>query len=56
MAKKTNAYKPVRNELLYRAMVEIRRSSAAQPQDSRPNRLRTRSTVKTEAIRSSSDS
>lgn len=42
-----------RNEDLYRAMQEKRRSSAASPHDNRPNRQRTRATAKKAAIRDS---
>lgn len=46
---------PKKNEptALYRAMQELRRSSAASPHDSRPKRARTRSAAKGRAIRDS---
>ena len=43
-------FEAVRNEALHQAMVEKRRSSAAGSHDSRPNRQRTRSTAKRQAI------
>jgi hypothetical protein len=39
MKKKFN---PIENKPMYKAMVELRRSNAAQPQDNRPNRERSR--------------
>jgi hypothetical protein len=45
--------KPIENKPLYRAMVELRRSSAAQPQDNRPNRQRSRSDAMRAAIKDS---
>ena len=44
-------FEPVRNEALHQAMTEKRRSSAAGTHDARPNRQRTRSTAKRQAIR-----
>jgi hypothetical protein len=43
-------FKPVQNEALHKAMVEKRRSSAASPQDNRPNRERSRKDAMRAAI------
>ena len=49
---KTAKREAVRNEPLYRAMVELRRSSAAsRHQDARTKRARTRSAAKSRALR-----
>lgn len=48
-------HRPVRNEKLYRAMVELRRSNAAGKHDPRPNRQRSRADAKRAAIRESMD-
>ena len=45
-----------RNEDLYRAMQEKRRSNAARPHDSRPKRERSRADAKRAAIRKDSGS
>lgn len=47
--------KPHRNEDLYRAMQERRRSSASTPHDSRPNRERARKEAKTKSIKRSEE-
>jgi len=47
MAKFRNQSNPER----YRAMVELRRSSAAQPQESRNKRLRTKTAVIRQAVK-----
>ena len=52
---KTPAYRPVANPALAAAMREIRRSSAASPQDSRPNRERSRQDAKRAAIKRERD-
>jgi hypothetical protein len=44
-------FETVRNENCYRAMVELRRSSATSSHDTRPPRQRTRSTAKRQAIK-----
>ena len=48
--KKKN-HKGIENKPYIEAMREIRKSSAAQPHDNRPNRERTRSTIKAKAIK-----
>ena len=44
-------FKPTRNEELHRAMMELRRSSAASAHDSRPKRERTRLDSKRAAVK-----
>jgi hypothetical protein len=46
-------YKGIENKPMYQAMVEIRRSNAAQPQDARPNRERSRSDALKAAVQRS---
>ena len=46
--------KPGRNQQQYEAVVAMRQSSKAGPQDSRPNRQRTRRDAKQTAIREQS--
>jgi hypothetical protein len=48
-------HKPIENKPMYKAMVELRRSSAAQPQDNRPNRERSRKDALRAAIDRSRD-
>ena len=48
---RVEGFAPVRNEALHQAMCEIRRSSATSSHDTRPNRQRTRSDAKRQAIR-----
>jgi hypothetical protein len=48
---RAEGYEPVRNEAYHQAMCELRRSSATSSHDTRPNRQRTRSTAKRQAIR-----
>jgi len=52
MAAKTPKYRAVANPEMAAAMRGLRRSSAAQPHDNRPNRARTRSASKRAAVRS----
>lgn len=51
MANKTEKYKGIENKAYIEGMREIRRSNAAGTHDNRPNRQRTRSTAKRQAIR-----
>jgi hypothetical protein len=51
MKKKNPTHKGIENKPYIEAMREIRKSNAAQPHDNRPNRERTRSTIKAKAIR-----
>lgn len=53
--KKIPGIKGQGNRALYDAMAAKRSSNAAQPHDSRPNRIRTRATAKNEAIKRSFD-
>lgn len=48
-------YKPIENKPMYQAMVELRKSNAAQPQDNRPNRERSRQDALRAAIKRSRD-
>lgn len=48
-------FKPIENKPMYKAMVELRRSSAAQPQDERPNRERSRKDALRASIQRSRD-
>lgn len=48
-------FKAIENKPMYQAMVEIRRSSAAQPQDTRPNRERSRRDALRAAVQRSRD-
>ena len=50
-AVKPKKFRPVANPELHKAMLGLRSSSAASPQDNRPNRQRTRATSKKAAIR-----
>ena len=47
---KKKKHKGVENKAYIEAMREIRRSNAATTHDNRPNRLRTRQAIKTQAI------
>jgi hypothetical protein len=51
MKKKNPTHKGIENKPYIEAMREIRRSSAAGTHDNRPNRERTRATVKNKAIK-----
>lgn len=51
MANKTAKFKGIENKPYIEGMREIRRSNAAGTHDNRPNRQRTRSTAKRQAIR-----
>jgi hypothetical protein len=51
MKKKNPTHKGIENKPYIEAMREIRKSNAAQPHDNRPNRERTRSTIKAKAIK-----
>jgi len=51
MKKKNPTHKGIENKPYIEAMREIRRSSAAGTHDNRPNRLRTRKAIKTQAIK-----
>ena len=51
MKKKNPTHKGIENKPYIEAMREIRKSNAAQPHDNRPNRQRTRATVKNQAIK-----
>jgi len=51
MKKKNTSHKGIENKPYIEAMREIRRSSAAGTHDNRPNRERTRATVKNKAIK-----
>jgi hypothetical protein len=51
MATKTVKFKGIENKAYIEGMREIRRSNAAGSHDSRPNRQRTRSTAKRQAIK-----
>lgn len=47
------SYKGIENKPMYKAMVELRKSNAAQPQDTRPNRERSRNDALRAAVRRS---
>lgn len=47
------SYRGIENKPMYKAMVELRRSSATQPQDTRPNRERSRSDALRAAVKRS---
>ena len=51
MKKKNPTHKGIENKPYIEAMRELRRSNAATTHDNRPNRERTRSTVKNKAIK-----
>jgi len=51
MKKKNTSHKGIENKPYIEAMREIRRSSAAGTHDNRPNRLRTRKAIRTQAIK-----
>ena len=51
MKKKNTSHKGIENKPYIEAMRELRRSNAATTHDNRPNRLRTRKAIKTQAIR-----
>lgn len=51
MKKKNPTHKGIENKPYIEAMREIRKSNASGTHDNRPNRLRTRSTVKNQAIK-----
>ena len=51
MKKKNPTHKGIENKPYIEAMRELRRSNAATTHDNRPNRLRTRKAIKTQAIR-----
>jgi hypothetical protein len=51
MKKKNTTHKGIENKPYIEAMREIRRSNASGTHDNRPNRLRTRKAIKTQAIR-----
>ena len=51
MKKKNPSHKGIENKPYIEAMRELRRSSAAGTHDNRPNRLRTRKAIQTQAIR-----
>ena len=51
MKKKNPTHKGIENKPYIEAMREIRRSSAAGTHDNRPNRLRTRQSIKNQAIK-----
>lgn len=53
MKKKNPTHKGIENKPYIEAMREIRKSNAATPHDSRPNRERTRATAKAKAIKES---
>jgi hypothetical protein len=48
-------YKAIENKPMYEAMVELRRSNAAQPQDNRPNRERSRGDALRASVKRSRD-
>jgi hypothetical protein len=48
-------YNGIENKPMYKAMVELRRSNAAQPQDNRPNRERSRQDALRASIQRSRD-
>jgi hypothetical protein len=51
MKKKNPSHKGIENKPYIEAMRELRRSNAATTHDNRPNRLRTRKAIKTQAIK-----
>jgi hypothetical protein len=51
MKKKNPTHKGIENKPYIEAMREIRKSNASGTHDNRPNRQRTRSTVKNQAIK-----
>lgn len=51
MKKKNPTHKGIENKPYIEAMRELRRSNAATTHDNRPNRERTRATVKNKAIK-----
>jgi hypothetical protein len=51
MKKKNPTHKGIENKPYIEAMRELRRSNAATSHDNRPNRLRTRKAIKTQAIK-----
>ena len=51
MKKKNPTHKGIENKPYIEAMRELRRSSAAGTHDNRPNRLRTRNAIKSQAIK-----
>jgi len=51
MKKKNTSHKGIENKPYIEAMRELRRSNAATSHDNRPNRLRTRKAIKTQAIK-----
>jgi hypothetical protein len=50
---KKNKHKGIENKPYITAMRELRKSNAATTHDNRPNRLRTRKAIKTQAIKES---
>ena len=51
MKKKNPTHRGIENKPYIEAMREIRRSNASGTHDNRPNRLRTRKAIKTQAIK-----
>jgi hypothetical protein len=51
MKKKNPTHKGIENKPYIEAMREIRKSNAAGTHDNRPNRLRTRKAIKSQAIK-----
>jgi hypothetical protein len=51
MKKKNTTHKGIENKPYIEAMREIRKSNASGTHDNRPNRLRTRQSVKNQAIK-----